>query len=99
MTSTATPSSDGSEAARHDHDADEIRDVDVVDGDAVLPDADEAPESDELKPGDPPAGAPAEGDPAKKSAVAPPVPAHGEMASPEQIREAAQSAEEEDAEA
>jgi hypothetical protein len=36
--------------------------------------------------------------PDKTSAVDPPVPAHGEMASPEQIREATRAAEEEDAE-
>jgi hypothetical protein len=72
--------------------------VDVVDGDAVVPDAADAPDKDDLKPDAPPPGAPAEGDLDKTSAVDPPVPAHGEMASPEQIREATRAAEEEDAE-
>ena len=98
MTSNSNQRSDSDETGE-DHSADEIRDVEVVDGDAVVPDAEEAPDREDLKPADPPAAAPVEGDPDKKSAVAPPVPAHGEMASPELIREAARAAEEEDAEA
>lgn len=65
-------------------------------GDAVLPDAEDAPTSDDLVPEDPPADAPVTGDADQKTAVGPPVPAHGEMASREQIREAALAEEEAD---
>lgn len=65
-------------------------------GDAVVPDAEDAPTKDELMPEDPPEDAPATGDPDKKAAVPAPVPAHGEVASREQIREAALAAEEAD---
>ncbi len=72
------------------------RDIVVERGNAVVPDSEDAPRKDDLLPEDPPDAMPAEGDPDKKSAVAPPVPAHGEMASREQIQEAARAAEEED---
>src|SRR5688500_5942812 len=68
--------------------------IEVEDGNAVVPDAEDAPTKDDLAPEDPPADAPATGDPDKKPAVSPPVPAHGEMASQEQIREAVLAAEE-----
>src|SRR5690606_12058237 len=91
---------DGDPTGRRDRDRRaDTRDVDVIKGDAVVPDADQAPDKDELKPEDPPASAPAEGDPNKASAVAAPVPAHGEMASREQIQEATRAAQEEDSEA
>jgi hypothetical protein len=61
--------------------------VQVDHGDAVVPDADEAASVADLAPEDPPADAPATGDPDKKPAVAAPVPAHGEMASQEQLDE------------
>ena len=70
--------------------------VEVEGGDAVVPDADDAADHEDLLPEDPPADLPATGDPDKKPAVSPPVPAHGEMASQEQLREAALAAEEED---
>jgi hypothetical protein len=54
---------------------------------APLPDADEAPDAEDLVPEAPPAEAPMVGDPDKKPAVAAPVPAHGEMASAEQLAE------------
>lgn len=63
-------------------------------GDAVVPDADDAATSEDLEPEDPPEDAPATGDPDKKPSVRPPVPAHGEMASREQIQEAVRAAEE-----
>lgn len=72
------------------------RDVEVQRGDAVVPDSADAPRKDDLVPEDPPDALPAEGDPDATSAVAPPIPAHGEMASPELIREATRAAEEED---
>lgn len=65
-------------------------------GDAVLPDAEDAPTSDDLVPEDPPADAPVTGGADQKTAVGPPVPAHGEMASQEQIREAALAEDEAD---
>ncbi|HRW39361.1 MAG TPA: hypothetical protein P5254_16810 [Aquihabitans sp.] len=61
--------------------------VEVQGGDAVLPDADEAPTAADLAPEEPPSDAPATGDPDKKPAVSPPVPAHGEVASYEQLAE------------
>jgi hypothetical protein len=72
------------------------RSVEVDDGDAVVPDAGSAPDKDDLKPEDPPVDGPAEGDPDKTSAVPPPVPAHGEMASAEQLEEAARAAREDE---
>lgn len=56
-------------------------------GDAVVPDAADASVAADLVPEDPPASAPATGDPDKKPSVSPPVPAHGEMASQEQLDE------------
>lgn len=76
-------------------DADDPTELHVEGGSAVLPDADDAPTAEDLRPEEPPAGAPAIGDPDKKAAIASPVPAHGEMASREQIREAVLAAEEE----
>lgn len=70
--------------------------IEIERGDAVVPDADDAPTSEDLVPEEPPGDAPAVGDPNKKTAVEPPVPAHGEMASQEQIREAVIAAEEAD---
>ena len=67
--------------------------IEVEHGDAVVPDADDAARARDLLPEDPPADAPVTGDPDKKPAVASPVPAHGEMASQEQLREAAIAAE------
>ncbi|MCU1498599.1 MAG: hypothetical protein JWM47_2552 [Acidimicrobiales bacterium] len=66
----------------------------IEDGDAVVPDAEDLPTHEDLAPEEPSAAAPAIGDPDKTSAVPPPVPAHGEMASREQIREAVLAAEE-----
>jgi hypothetical protein len=57
------------------------------DASAPLPDADEAPDAEDLVPKAPPSEAPMVGDPDKKPAVAAPVPAHGEMASAEQLAE------------
>jgi hypothetical protein len=68
--------------------------IETEHGDAAVPDAEDAATSDDLLPEDPPADAPATGDPDKKPSVRPPVPAHGEMASQEQIREAVEAAEE-----
>jgi hypothetical protein len=68
--------------------------IDIEHGDAIVPDADDAATAADLAPEDPPADAPAIGDPDKKPSVSPPVPAHGEMASQEQIREAVIAAEE-----
>ncbi len=56
-------------------------------GNAVVPDAEDALTKDDLAPEDPPAAAPAIGDPDKKRDPRP-IPAHGEMASREQLREA-----------
>jgi hypothetical protein len=61
--------------------------IEVEHGDAVVPDADEAARAEDLAPEEPPTEAPAIGDPDKKPAVSPPVPAHGEMASREQLAE------------
>jgi hypothetical protein len=61
--------------------------IEVDHGDAVVPDADDAASVEDLVPEDPPADAPATGNPDKKPSVAPPVPAHGEMASQEQLDE------------
>ncbi len=55
--------------------------------DPELPDADNAPRADDLVPGDPPAAAPMGPSTDKKPAVAAPVPAHGEMASQQQLDE------------
>jgi hypothetical protein len=52
-----------------------------------MPDADDAPKADDLAPDAPSAEAPMVGDPDKKTAVEAPVPAHGEMASAEQLAE------------
>jgi hypothetical protein len=68
--------------------------IDIEHGSAVVPDADDAATKEDLAPEDPSDAAPAIGDPDKKPAVGPPVPAHGEMASREQIREAVLAAEE-----
>ena len=57
------------------------------DGNAPMPDASEAPDAEDLAPEDPPEAAPSVGNPDKKPAVAAPVPAHGEMASHEQLAE------------
>jgi hypothetical protein len=75
-------------------DPDQQAPIDIEGGSAVVPDADEAATKDDLVPEEPSAGAPAIGDPDKKPSVRPPVPAHGEMASQEQIREAVLAAEE-----
>jgi len=72
---------------------DEQRSIETEDGDAVVPDAEDAPKAEELLPEEPADDAPAAGDPDKKPAVAPPVPAHGESASADQIREATEAAE------
>lgn len=61
--------------------------IEIRDGDAVVPDAEEAASASDLLPEDPPGDAEATGDPDKKPAVAPPVPAHGEMASQAQLDE------------
>ncbi|HWJ63042.1 MAG TPA: hypothetical protein VNS19_13825 [Acidimicrobiales bacterium] len=71
--------------------------IEIDHGDAVVPDAGDAARARDLLPEDPPADAPATGDPDKKPAVSPPVPAHGEMASQEQLREGAIAAEAADA--
>lgn len=63
------------------------RPLEIVDGSAAVPDADGAADADDLAPEDPPPEAAAVGNPDKKPAVAPPVPAHGEMASQEQLDE------------
>jgi hypothetical protein len=68
--------------------------IEIMDGDAIVPDAEDAPTKDDLAPEDPSAAAPAIGDPEKTPSVGPPVPAHGEMASKKQIREAVLAAEE-----
>jgi short-subunit dehydrogenase len=86
-------SGDGQRAAMAD-DTSSDTDLHVEGGDAVVPDAEDAATKDELVPDAPPAEAPAIGDPDKKAAVAAPVPAHGEMASKEQMREAVLAAEE-----
>lgn len=70
--------------------------VQIEQGDAVVPDAEDAPTRDDLAPEDPPEEAPATGDPDKKTAVSAPIPAHGEMASAEQLKEATAAAEEAD---
>jgi hypothetical protein len=76
------------------HDENQQAPIEVRGGDAVVPDAEDAPTKDDLVPEDPPSDAPAIGDADKKPSVGPPVPAHGEMASHEQIREAVLAAEE-----
>lgn len=68
--------------------------IEIEDGSAVVPDAEDAARAEDLAPEEPSEGAPAIGDPNKKPSVSPPVPAHGEMASREQIREAVLAAEE-----
>ena len=68
--------------------------IEIEDGSAVVPDADDAARAEDLVPEEPSDAAPAIGDPNKKASVSPPVPAHGEMASQEQIREAVLAAEE-----
>src|SRR3954452_16846138 len=52
-----------------------------------LPDAQDAPRADDLTPDDPPEDAPTGAPTDKKPAVEAPVPAHGEMASAEQLAE------------
>lgn len=54
---------------------------------APMPDAEDAPRAEDLIPDEPPANAPMIGDPAKKTAIDAPVPAHGLSASPEQRAE------------
>ena len=61
--------------------------IQVERGDAVVPGAEDAATAADLAPEEPPASMPATGDPNKKPAVSPPVPAHGEMASQEQLDE------------
>jgi hypothetical protein len=68
--------------------------LETEDGNAVVPDAEDAATAEDLAPEEPSEAAPAIGDPDKKPSVSPPVPAHGEMASQEQIREAVIAAEE-----
>ncbi|MCU1369305.1 MAG: hypothetical protein JWO77_499 [Ilumatobacteraceae bacterium] len=68
--------------------------IEIEGGSAVVPDAEDAATKEDLAPEEPSAAAPAIGDPDKKPSVGPPVPAHGEMASREQIREAVFAAEE-----
>lgn len=80
-------------ASDDEHDPTELR---IEDGDAVVPDEQDLPTHEDLAPEEPSAAAPATGDPEKKSAVPAPVPAHGEMASREQIREAVLAQEEAD---
>src|SRR5437588_8856284 len=55
--------------------------------DPEIPDADHAATKDDLVPADPPADAPIGAPTDKKPAVAAPIPAHGEMASAEQLAE------------
>src|SRR3954462_1106012 len=55
--------------------------------DPQLPDPDEAPSAEDLVPAEPPAGATSGAPTRKKPAVGAPVPAHGEMASQEQLDE------------
>lgn len=57
-------------------------------GDAQLPDAEDAPTSEDLRPEPASDDAPTTGSTNDPSAVAAPVPAHGEMASQEQLDEA-----------
>lgn len=66
-----------------------VADANTGDGPAsvALPDADQAATAADLAPADAPAEAPAVGDPDKKPAVAAPVPAHGEVASMDQLQE------------
>lgn len=64
---------------------DDPTDLHVEGGSAVLPDADDAADLEDLAPEEPPTGAPATGDPDKKPAVPAPVAAHGEMASQDQL--------------
>lgn len=53
----------------------------------AVPDADHASRAEDLLPEPPPENAPATGDPDKKSALGAPVPAHGALASTEQLDE------------
>lgn len=62
--------------------------------DPKIPDADEALSSRDLAPPEPPEGAPTGPATNKKPAVAAPVPAHGEMASKEQLDEGERAVEE-----
>src|SRR4051794_17637144 len=62
--------------------------------DPEVPDADDAATSADLAPPDPPAEAPTGPPTDKKPAVAAPVPAHGEMASMEQLDEGERAVEE-----
>lgn len=78
-----------------DDEATDPTELHTEDGSAVLPDADDAATEDDLRSEEPSSAAPAIGDPDKKTAIAPPVPAHGELASKDQIREAVLAAEEE----
>lgn len=55
--------------------------------DPELPDPEDAPRAEDLTPPEPPEGAPVAGDPDQKPAVKAPVPAHGEMASSDQLNE------------
>ena len=59
----------------------------------TLPDPDDAPSAEDLVPADPPGDAPTGDDIGRKPAVAAPVPAHGEMASAEQLDEGARAVE------
>jgi hypothetical protein len=72
-----------------------VAEADVGTGPAsvTLPDAGEAATAADLAPAEPPAAAPAIGDPDKKPAVPAPVPAHGEVASMGQLQEAEEAVE------
>lgn len=70
-----------------------------VEGGSARVDEDDLPDADDLRPDDPPADAPTRGDRDARSAISAPVPAHGEMASGEQLDEATTAAEEDEAEA
>lgn len=77
---------------------DDPTELHVEDGSAQVDEGD-LPDRDDLLPDDPPADAPETGDRGSRSAIAAPVPAHGEMASREQMREAAAAAERDEADA
>lgn len=64
-----------------------------TDAPAAVPDAEAAPAAAELTPDAPPTDAAATGDPDKKAAAAAPIPAHGEMASQDQLDEGERAAE------
>jgi hypothetical protein len=66
--------------------------------DPKMPDADDAPTSEDLAPPDPPEHAPTGPATNKKPAVAAPVPTHGEMASQEQLDEGERAVAEAEAE-